>query len=404
MKVKKSQQVDRHGVALNQIVFESSGMLFREQTVHDYGIDAHAELVEDGRPTGQLLGIQIKAGSSYFAEEHEGSYVYRSDDDHVQYWINHSLPVILTICDPSNGTVHWQAISQATVSSTGKQWKIHVPKSNLVSAEARNQLESLATRIIPSRSYSVLKHDDISVGIAKRYRLEVLINGTLTKAEIAAVVRQLVVEYAGSRYYRNSIVAQKWGNSDASIISVFVYLTLDDKEDINWICRCLWVDDDYPKDQPRPPLTGENIGGGVVADWSNRYLETAEVFRRFEVSKESFVTGVDEIRAELYPLMQKLGEALLAEAQGGPDAEEVLRQVAPTIDRLEQAVTDLGKPPVECKDVKLKIRSVVSCAHNIILPFLPPFKGERNKHVERYSLEDYASRIQHLNYELEKIR
>lgn len=404
MKVDKNQQVDRHGVGLNQIAFESLGMLFREQTVHDYGIDAHAELVEDSRPTGQLLGIQIKTGPSYLAEEDGDSYVYRSDDEHVQYWINHSLPVVLTICDPSNGSVHWQVISESTVSSTGKNWKILVPKSHIVNLEAQDELESLATRIIPSRRYSVLKHDDISVGIAKRYRLEVLINGTLTKAEIAAVVRQLVVEYAGSRYYRDSVVAQKWGDSDASIISLFVYLTLDDREDINWICNCLWVDRDYPADLPRPQLTGENIGGGVVADWSNRYQETAQLFRKFEVSKEEFVTKVDEIRAELYPLMKRLGQALLEEAQGGLDAEESLRQAAPAIDRLERAVTDLGKPPVECKDVKLKIRSVISCAHNIALPFLPPFKGERNKYVEQYSLEDYASRIQHLNYELEKIR
>lgn len=402
--MKRSQQVDRQGVALNQLAFETLGMLFREQTVHDYGVDAHVELVEDGRPTGRLLGIQIKTGLSFFAEEDGDSYVYRSDDDHVQYWIHHSLPVILTICDPSSRSVHWQVISQATVSSTGKNWKILIPKSHVVNLDARDRLESLMTRIVPSRSYSVLKHDDISVGIAKRYRLEVLINGTLTKAEIAAVVRQLVVEYAGSRYYRDRIVAQKWGDSDASIIYLFVYLTLDDREDINWICRCLWVDGDYPEGQPRPQLSGENIGGGVVADWSNRYLETAEVFRKFEVSKERFVTGVDEIRAELYPLMQKVGEALLAEARGGPDAEAVLRQAAPTIDRLEQAVSDLGKPPVECKDVKLKIRSVISSAHNIILPFLRPFQGARNRHVEQYSLEDYASRIHQLDYELEKVR
>ena len=404
MKVQKNQQVDRLGVAVNQIAFESAGLLFREQTVHDYGIDAHAELVEAKRPTGQLIGIQIKTGSSYFSEEAGDYYIYRSDDDHVQYWINHSLPVILTICDPSNGSVHWQAISHSTVSSTGKQWKIRIPKPHQVNLDSRSQLESLATRITPSRSYSILKHDDISVGIAKRYGLEVLINGTLTKSEIAAVVRQLVVEYTGSRYYRNSIVAQQWGDSAASIISLFVYLTLDDREDFNWICRCLWVCEGYPEDQPRPQITGENIGGGVVADWSSRYLETAEAFRRFEVSKEKFVTGVDEIRAELYPLMQQVAEALLTEAQGGSDSEDVLRRVAPEIDRLEQAVNDLGKPPVECKDVKLKMRSVISCAHDIVLPFLPPFKGERNKYVEQYSLEDYASTIHHLDYELEKVR
>src|SRR5262245_39656738 len=51
------------------IFFASTGWLFREQHGHDYGIDAHVEIVEDGRPTGKLIAFQIKPGSGYFLEQ-----------------------------------------------------------------------------------------------------------------------------------------------------------------------------------------------------------------------------------------------------------------------------------------------------------------------------------------------
>ena len=44
------------------------GWLFREQPVHDYGIDAIVEVVEAEQATGQLLAFQIKAGASAVKE------------------------------------------------------------------------------------------------------------------------------------------------------------------------------------------------------------------------------------------------------------------------------------------------------------------------------------------------
>ena len=95
MKAGKTERTDRSGVALAMGKFESLGFAFREQTESDYGIDGHAELIESASPTGQLLGIQIKSGPSYLSERTEHEIVFRTDAAHVEYWINHALPVII---------------------------------------------------------------------------------------------------------------------------------------------------------------------------------------------------------------------------------------------------------------------------------------------------------------------
>jgi hypothetical protein len=121
-------QTERLGVSALEYFFSENGWLFREQTPHDYGIDAHVEIVVDERPTGKLIALQIKAGTSFFAEETDDAYVFRSDDKHIAYWVGHSMPVVLVLYNPETKQAYWQHVSRQTVETSGKGWKVFVPK------------------------------------------------------------------------------------------------------------------------------------------------------------------------------------------------------------------------------------------------------------------------------------
>jgi hypothetical protein len=103
---------------------------FREQPKADLGIDAHAEVCRDGEPTGSLLALQIKAGESYCKERTERGFVYRGSLRHLRYWLNHPLPVVLVIYNPSQRQAYWQGISGDLAEATHKGWKIMVPFQN----------------------------------------------------------------------------------------------------------------------------------------------------------------------------------------------------------------------------------------------------------------------------------
>jgi len=62
------------------------------------------------RPTGKLIALQIKSGVSFFKEETEGSYVYRTGDKHVAYWVGHSMPVVLVLYNPETKEAYWQEL------------------------------------------------------------------------------------------------------------------------------------------------------------------------------------------------------------------------------------------------------------------------------------------------------
>jgi len=75
------------------------GWFPKEAERPDYGVDLFVETSnETGRPSGRLLDVQVKSGSSYIAAGGGGTlYV---DQAHVEYWTGYSLPVMVVLYDP----------------------------------------------------------------------------------------------------------------------------------------------------------------------------------------------------------------------------------------------------------------------------------------------------------------
>ncbi len=162
-------QTERLGVSILDHFFSQQGWLFREQTTHDYGIDAHIEIVEEERPTGKLIALQIKSGTSFFKDEVADAFVFRTDDKHVSYWVSHSMPVVLVLYNPDTKTAHWQQINRENIESTGKNWKIQVPKTDMF-ANAEKTMEALESLTQPEpylRRLNRLRVDRHWMGLIK---------------------------------------------------------------------------------------------------------------------------------------------------------------------------------------------------------------------------------------------
>jgi hypothetical protein len=131
---KTTQRTDRLGLHKLGEFFAEVGWLFREQPTDDYGIDAQVEIADGHDPLGALIGIQIKSGSSYFREQTNDTIVFRSNDRHIEYWLNHALPVIIVLYDNVSDTLYWEFISYNTIKRTEKAWRVDVPKGGLIPA------------------------------------------------------------------------------------------------------------------------------------------------------------------------------------------------------------------------------------------------------------------------------
>jgi hypothetical protein len=117
-RVRSTVQTERLGVAAVFKVAQQAGWFFREQPNPDEGIDAQIEApTAQGRPSGHLLGLQIKSGTSH-AAPFSGGWRYSIKVRHLEYWRRYSLPVVIVLYDPDSDTSYWQPVRSDTLRLT----------------------------------------------------------------------------------------------------------------------------------------------------------------------------------------------------------------------------------------------------------------------------------------------
>lgn len=411
MKAKQTERTNRKGVALVMGAFESLGFAFREQAESDYGVDGHAELITSEQPTGQLLGIQIKTGESYLSERTENAIVFRTDAEHVDYWLNHSLPMIVCLCDADDQTIYWQEVTEDTATSTGKGYRFDVPLTQILNASAVPHLTNLLTPLVSPDRYTIFKTEDASHGLAKRYSFKVVVNGTASKAEIASIVRQVTTDGAKRRYHRNHFVEGQWGDADAHVVWTFVYPSAEDEARCNHICRSLWIHESLD-DGARPlPMAGENIGNDITVHWSDNYSLLAQHTSTNSLTKEDYLKSVIPLIDELTKLLERIGGQLLSLKCG--DITEASFLTATDADRkrtndIYMEISGMSLAPFECKDMDERLECFIACMDNIVLHYsekgrdtwTAPNRLELSLQQRFYAIEHLAE----LKYELKKVR
>lgn len=128
---------ERVGVMRVATILTEMGLIFRETSNSDTGIDGYIEEVNNYQEaTGRLLAVQIKSGASYLHEQDE-YFVFYADEAHIKYWKLYPIPVILCVHNPDTRQTYYQAIhSHGHVLST----KILIPKKQVLSYENREDI------------------------------------------------------------------------------------------------------------------------------------------------------------------------------------------------------------------------------------------------------------------------
>ncbi|WP_324047041.1 DUF4365 domain-containing protein [Aeromonas caviae] len=97
----------RAGVYFSGYALSMSGMIFRETSSSDVGIDGQIELVnDDGSATGMLIGVQIKSGDS-FVNHKQKKFTFTSSREHYKYWSRLIMPTIGIVFSPKLETASW---------------------------------------------------------------------------------------------------------------------------------------------------------------------------------------------------------------------------------------------------------------------------------------------------------
>lgn len=132
---RRTHITERKGVSEFEGLVSGAAWVFHPHDTVDFGIDGHVETADDdGYPSGAQVAVQIKGGSSEFDEPSPNGWWFRLEGRHYRYWTGYCLPVYVVLVDTDAHTFFWQRAIASTVISTGKNWKVEVPRSNTVGA------------------------------------------------------------------------------------------------------------------------------------------------------------------------------------------------------------------------------------------------------------------------------
>lgn len=414
MKVPNTKLVEREGVAKAEIAFGKLGYAFREQTTNDYGIDAHVEMLKDGTATGRLIALQIKSGVSQFSEKSENSIIFRSDVSHLDYWLNHSLPVLIVLYNPDSERMYWQLVSDDNAIMTGKNWKIEIPIEQIVDSKFKSIFEKIAINpveiINQNGQHTILSLKDSSHGAAKRYAADILVPESLSHAQIQTVIRNVSLDLKHREYYRSKETEKVWQGKPAQVVFLFIYNSLDDVRNTNWICHALWIDENLPSQFAPHRLKGEDIGDNIVVDWSNNYEILRQMQDEHTLSKETFLSELENVTSQLDKIVKQAIQLTHNYESGGISSETYITEMKilePKIVGLYERGGRIGFAPFECKDLRQRFLSLISYAYNIVLPFsksgLAKWPEKNRMYLVNKAIQHYQKDKTRLEFELEKV-
>ncbi|WP_101607880.1 DUF4365 domain-containing protein [Amycolatopsis sp. BJA-103] len=152
MQQPESRQLGAVGEAAAKLAFLRLGWAVIDAAPeHDVGTDLYLEVRDDQLSySGWMMGAQVKAGASWFDEprhDESGNIVgwwFRTDQEHVDYWLTHTLPHLVIFHDENADISYWVNITADAAVSTGKGVKIFIPRANTLDGEHRKELFAAA--------------------------------------------------------------------------------------------------------------------------------------------------------------------------------------------------------------------------------------------------------------------
>lgn len=141
---------------------------------HDLGTDIWVAVRDERRfDLGRVLGVQVKAGTTYFKNVEAdaqgnvlGWWYYESTTDHFDYWIKHLSPHLLILHNLESRTSHWVHITAPRCVTTGKGVRILVPRDQTIDSANFTNLLTVAAKQSATISLEGTAYDAAAYNVA----------------------------------------------------------------------------------------------------------------------------------------------------------------------------------------------------------------------------------------------
>lgn len=340
----------RVGVHLVALTFlRQFGWIEREQPISDYGIDMHIEIAINGNPTGQLFGLQIKTGPSYFARDNGHAYLFdEGNKRHLEYWLDQSIPVLLVLCDPAMDKILWVQVERHKVIERINGWHIEVPKSNILT-ESKDAILEIYN---DASGFTLIDESDYSYVLARRIKALYRVDNHFCRSR--SVMRNMIPHFVKvhqeSTLFPNTPLKAHLGPRNADIVTLFFYESVLQEKHGTAFCRATWENPNLPAGSRGVAFEVSEIIDGIRVCWDNSNSSLPDRVHSNRLSKGEFIEEANSFRMHLLEIQHLFSVSLLELKSGGGLETFRIRvgQIGEQFDPVDSGVDRIGFPPEMC--------------------------------------------------------
>ncbi len=123
-----TNKTERIGVYKAAKILSEMGLIFRETSCSDTGIDGQIEIVDEHNyATSRIMAVQIKSGESHL-HDNGNNWSFYVDEAHKNYWRLFPVPVMLIVCNSADEKAYF--IDAKFALNTTE--RIEIPKENVL--------------------------------------------------------------------------------------------------------------------------------------------------------------------------------------------------------------------------------------------------------------------------------
>jgi len=233
---------------------------------------------------------------------------------------------------------------------------------------------TLEMRIREDARHIVRELRDVSHGAAKRYAATILLDRHYPKEVIRGIIEEATEKIKNEKYYRNEQLEQRWGETAAHAVALFLACDLEDIASANWLCRTQWIDPSLPQAIRPRALGGNEELGEIEVSWNDNYESLKIFFESHTGSKGEVLEAISIVRREMVELAQeaiRCFEKYQQRSVSETDFIRAMQQREPRATELYRQAGNVPLPPPDVRDYEEACQELFAIVDNMFLYYSP---------------------------------
>ncbi len=258
--------------------------------------------------------------------------------------------------------------------------------------------------------YEIPELRDVSHRGAKRLTARVLVDPHYDREVLREIIREATCQVRQSSYCRSALVRNRWGDSQAHVVWLYLAADLQDLAGANWLAQAQWIDPRLDRRMRPMELSASEHVDSIAVAWNESYKAMQRFYREHAVDKGNALAHLEPLVVQASQLGGQVAGWFDRLESGDLDEKTLIarvRAISSEIDTISDEASNLSYPPQDVKDYDARAQSLFGYLGNMALYYsergVTTWPAKNRRVLMRSTVKDFREDLRWLEFEREKL-